>query len=68
MGTVYYGLAGDGHGHATRATTVIEHLLSEHDVIVLTFGRACKILREHFDNDIELRQVEGLHFEYGLYP
>lgn len=67
MARVYYGLAGDGHGHATRATTVIEHLLQDHEVIALTFGKASRLLRNRFaSSQLELREVDGLRFEYGL--
>src|SRR5690606_21954144 len=57
MARVYYGLAGDGHGHATRATTVIEHLLQDHEVIALTFGKASRLLRNRFaSSQLELRE------------
>ncbi len=68
MGTVYYGLAGEGHGHGARASTVIEHLRLRHRVVVLTFGKALAMLRPQYaGTDVEVREIPGMHLEYGAF-
>ena len=34
MATIFYGLSGEGRGHATRARTIVEGLRKRHKVVV----------------------------------
>ncbi|MEN9578172.1 MAG: hypothetical protein RJA70_1181 [Pseudomonadota bacterium] len=66
MGTVYYGLAGEGRGHATRAHTIIEHLKTQHQVEVLTFGQAFDMLKPLYSTGhVRVRDIGGMYLEYG---
>ena len=59
---VLYGVVGEGMGHATRSSVVINHLLAQgHAVKVLASGRANTFLRERFP-DVE--RIHGLHIVY----
>src|SRR5512140_1193835 len=48
---ILYGVVGEGMGHATRSTVVIEHLLSRgHEVHIVASGRAKDFLHTRFPN------------------
>lgn len=66
MATVFYGLAGEGRGHAMRARTVIEHLRKRgHRVVIYTFGQALEVLEPLYDGtDVEINAVPGLRWGY----
>lgn len=70
MATVYYGMAGEGRGHAMRAQTIIEHLRQDHEVVVLTFGQALEMLRPIYEepryggNQVSVRDIGGMYLEY----
>ena len=61
MARIVYGLSGEGMGHAIRSVPVIRHLKKNHDVLIVTYGRAYYALKRHFD---EVLKVEGLHIKY----
>lgn len=64
--TVYYGLSGEGLGHARRALPVLEYLLARARVVVLASGQATDIVRARFGPErIEVRSVAGYRFEYN---
>lgn len=66
MPTVYYGLAGEGLGHARRAAPILEHLCQRTRVVVLTSGQATELVRARFAKvGVEVRQVPGYRFEYN---
>lgn len=68
MGTIYYGLAGEGHGHAARATPIIEHLRQRHRVVVLTFDKALSLLAPRYaGSDVEVRGILGMQLHYGSF-
>lgn len=59
---ILYGVAGEGMGHATRSSVVIQHLLSRgHDVLVASSGRACELLKRITPNVLE---IVGLRIAY----
>lgn len=65
MATVFYGLSGEGRGHATRARSVIEELRGEHRIKVYTYGQAYELLEPLYrDTDVEVRAIPGLRFRY----
>jgi len=45
---ILYGVAGDGMGHATRSRVVVDELLAEHDVRLVTSSHAYAYLADHF--------------------
>ncbi len=57
---ILYGVVGEGMGHATRSSVVLEHLLAEgHEVHVMTSGRAKDFLGSRFEG---VHEISGLHF------
>lgn len=68
MGTIYYGLAGEGHGHSARASVIIEHLRRRHQVVVLTFGKSLRVLQNKYaPGELDIRKVPGLYLRYGWF-
>ena len=59
---ILYGVVGEGMGHATRSSVVIEHLLAAgHKVRAVASGRAYTYLKDRFP---EVDQIHGLHIVY----
>jgi len=57
---ILYGVVGEGMGHATRSSVVLEHLRAAgHDVQVMTSGRAKDFLSARFGG---VHEIHGLHF------
>ena len=67
MGRIYYSVAGEGRGHATRVRTVVEELRKEHDVVLFASHVAYEFLDDcyHDADDVEVRQIPGLQFCYN---
>lgn len=59
---ILYGVPGEGMGHATRSKVVIEHLLKQHNVLVVSSARAFKFLDAAFPGRVH--EIKGLHFAY----
>lgn len=66
MGKIFYSVAGEGRGHATRVRTVIEELRKDHDFVVFASHVAYRFLSDcyHDADDVEIRQIPGLQFVY----
>ena len=66
MGKIFYSVAGEGRGHATRVRTVVEELRQEHDVVLFAPHVAFKFLDEVYHDavDVEVRRIPGLQFCY----
>ncbi|MBS1150353.1 MAG: teichoic acid biosynthesis protein [Myxococcaceae bacterium] len=47
---ILYGVVGEGMGHATRSTVLLEHLRKKHDVHIVVSGRAKEFLAKRFEN------------------
>lgn len=58
---IFYGVAGEGLGHASRAVSVIDHL-PECEVHVFTFGKAFEFFAEM--GYPHLHRIEGMLFSY----
>ena len=54
MATIFYGVQGEGLGHATRSKTIIEHLKKKNDVYVFCGGRAYQYLVKHYNKVIRI--------------
>lgn len=66
MATIFYSLAGEGRGHATRVRTIVEQLRSEHRFVIFAPGDAFDMLAPLYaDSDVAVRPIEGLRFKYG---
>ena len=67
MGRIFYSVAGEGRGHATRVRTVVEELRQEHDVVLLAPHVAFEFLDDvyHDADDVEVRRIPGLQFCYN---
>lgn len=59
---ILYGVPGEGMGHATRSKVVIEHLLKEHNVMVVSSSRAYNFLDKAFPGRVH--EIKGFHFAY----
>ena len=59
---ILYGVPGEGMGHATRSKVVIDFLLKEHNVQVVSSSRAYQFLKKSFPQNVH--EIKGLHFAY----
>lgn len=66
MATIFYSLAGEGRGHATRVRTIVEHLRAEHRFVIFAPGDAYDMLAPQYANsDVRVECIPGLRFAYG---
>lgn len=66
MGTVFYGMSGEGHGHATRARTIAEALRGRHRVVLFAPDLAYNLLEPVYrGSDVTVEKIPGLAFAYG---
>ena len=59
---ILYGVPGEGMGHATRSKVVIDYLLQNHNVEVVSSSRAFQFLNKNFPNRVH--KIEGMHFAF----
>lgn len=59
---ILYGVPGEGMGHATRSKVVIDFLLKEHNVQLVSSSRAYQFLNKSFPKRVH--EIKGLHFAY----
>lgn len=59
---ILYGVPGEGMGHATRSRVIIEHLLKNHDVKVVSSNRAFTFLHKLFGDRVI--EINGFHLAY----
>jgi uncharacterized protein (TIGR00661 family) len=59
---ILYGVPGEGMGHATRSKVVIDYLLLNHNVQVISSSRAYQFLNKAFPNRVH--EIEGMHFAF----
>jgi len=63
--TLYYGVAGEGRGHAARALALIEQLHERHHVVVYSYGQALSLLKPACQPlGVEVRSLPPLEFAY----
>jgi uncharacterized protein (TIGR00661 family) len=66
MARIFYALSGEGRGHATRASTIVDALAVAHDVTVFAPGLAHGLLAERYrDSRTVVEPIGGLRFCYG---
>jgi uncharacterized protein (TIGR00661 family) len=59
---ILYGVPGEGMGHATRSSVIIEHLLKIHEVTVVSSNRAFTFLHKLFGDRVT--EINGFHLAY----
>lgn len=65
MGTLFYSMAGEGRGHATRVRSLVEPLRSQHRIVLFASGDAYDFLQTMYHGtEVELHQIPGLRFHY----
>ncbi|MEM7447335.1 MAG: glycosyltransferase family protein [Myxococcota bacterium] len=67
MSTIYYGVAGEGRGHAARARAITECLRQRHRVVIYANAHSLEMLAPQYkeDEDVEVRALPPLEFQYG---
>lgn len=58
---ILYGVVGEGMGHATRSSVLLQHLTQRHDVHIVVSGRAHDFLAKRFAN---VHNIWGLTIQY----
>jgi len=62
MARIFYGISGEGGGHAGRAKAIVPYLLScGHDVKIVSYGRGFLSLKDVF----EVEEITGLSLAYN---
>ncbi|MBI5073410.1 hypothetical protein HZA99_06350 [Candidatus Woesearchaeota archaeon] len=60
MATIFYGVAGEGNGHALRAHLLIEHLKKKNTVHVFSHGKGYRYLKKFYP----VHRILGFHMYY----
>lgn len=60
MATIFYGVAGEGNGHAIRAKTIIDELKKQHKVHIFSHGKGYNYLKEFYS----VNRILGFHMYY----
>jgi len=62
---IFYSMAGEGRGHATRVRTVTDLLRTRHEVTLLAPGDAYELLEPAYrGTDVRVQRLTGLRFAY----
>ncbi len=66
MATLFYGVMGEGRGHAARARAMVEAMRPRHKIVLYTSHDALAFLNDLYATaeDVEIRPIEGLKFHY----
>ena len=65
MATIFFSMAGEGRGHATRARALVERLRGEHRCVLFTPGHAHELLQPAYaGTEVEVRELPGLFLKY----
>jgi uncharacterized protein (TIGR00661 family) len=66
MARIFYSVAGEGRGHATRVRALVEDLRHEHQVVLFAAGDAHQMLAQTYrKSDIRVHRIPGLRFQYS---
>jgi len=66
MARIYYSMAGEGRGHATRVQTVVELLRQRHELTLFAPAAAFQMLEEKYRGaKVQVREIPGLLFHYN---
>jgi len=58
---IFYGVVGEGMGHATRSKVILSHLAKRHELKIVASGRAHSYLKRQFPDLIE---IEGFKLAF----
>ena len=62
---IFYSMAGEGRGHATRVRAAVEELRADHELTLFAPGDAHELLAPVYaGTDVEVRRLPGLRFCY----
>lgn len=66
MAILFYGVMGEGRGHAARARAIVEALRHRHQIVIYTSHDALSFLSSLYPNDpsVQVRPIDGLKFHY----
>ena len=66
MSVIYYGVTGEGRGHAMRARCIVDHFKQKHQFVLLASGDATPMLREAYQgcDNVEVREVRALRWQH----
>ena len=67
MARIAISLCGEGRGHATRVSTLVERLEREHDVLIFTSADAHEFLSRRFavgHERVRVEEIPGIVFQY----
>jgi uncharacterized protein (TIGR00661 family) len=65
MARIYYGVSGEGRGHATRVRTMVEALRPSDDIVVYAAGHAYDLLEPVYRHtEVAVRRIPGIGFRY----
>ena len=66
MGKIFYSVAGEGRGHATRVQTVVDELRHDHQIVIFAPHMAFDYLDRVYQDtpEVEIRRIPGLQFSY----
>lgn len=59
--TIFYGVAGEGLGHASRVLAIVEHM-PDVNFHIFTFGDALEFLGKNQQPNVTLHEIAGLRF------
>jgi uncharacterized protein (TIGR00661 family) len=67
MAKIFYSVAGEGRGHATRVRTIVEELRREHEIVLFAPHVAYDFLYDIYQDavDVDVRRIPGLEFSYN---
>jgi uncharacterized protein (TIGR00661 family) len=66
VASIFYSMAGEGRGHATRVRTVTDALRGQHEITLLAPGDAYELLADAYRgaSDVRIQRLPGLRFAY----
>jgi len=65
MAKIFYSMAGEGRGHATRVRAVVEQLRRRHEIVLYAPGDAHQLLAPIYEGtDVVVRRISCLRFSY----
>jgi uncharacterized protein (TIGR00661 family) len=66
MAKIFYGLCGEGRGHATRVHAIVEGLRKDHEVVIHASGAAYSFLQPiYMGTEVDVRHLPGLELHYN---
>ncbi len=66
MAKIFYSLAGEGLGHATRVKTIVEDLVKDHEITIFAPEQAYALLEPVYrKSPVHIEKIPGLVFQYN---